>query len=126
VSCFHLPKGALGNENGSWVLIFVGLMREHHRLIGVSLQRGFARESLGEPPTSKLVANGSQQFPCLVGSQGHVQLLETLRNSKITKSFLKLYKNPRGQHLLKDFKFGKDTELKKQKFPSLLGWAQGA
>ncbi len=60
MSCFHLSKGALGNKNGSWVLSFVGLMREH-RLIGVSLQRGFAQESLGEPPTSKLVAYGSQQ-----------------------------------------------------------------
>jgi hypothetical protein len=29
-------------------------------LIGVSSQRGFARESLGEPPTSKLVATRSQ------------------------------------------------------------------
>ncbi len=30
-------------------------------MIGVSSQRGFAQESLGEPPTSKVVATGSRQ-----------------------------------------------------------------
>ncbi len=39
----------------------IGLMEEH-RLFGVGLQRGFARESLGELYNFQVVANGSQQL----------------------------------------------------------------
>ncbi len=56
MSCFHLSNGAFGNKNGSWVLGLVGLMEEAP--LDWSKLRGFARESLGEPPTLKLGQTG--------------------------------------------------------------------
>ncbi len=61
ISCFHLSKGAFGNKNGLWVLTLLG-WRKKHRLIGVSSQIGFARESLGEPTDFQVAANRSQQL----------------------------------------------------------------
>ncbi len=61
ISCFHLSKGAFGNKNGLWVLTLLGWCKKH-RLIGVSSQIGFARESLGEPLNFQVVAIGSQQW----------------------------------------------------------------
>jgi hypothetical protein len=53
--------GHFGNKNGSWVWAWLGLWKEHC-LFGVSSQRGFAQESLGEPSNFQVVASGSQQL----------------------------------------------------------------
>jgi hypothetical protein len=61
VSCFHcVERGILGIGNGSRVWTWLGWWKEHC-LIGVSLQRGFAKEPLVEPLNFWVVASGSQQ-----------------------------------------------------------------
>ncbi len=57
MSCFHLSKGALGNKNGLWVLALLGWWKST-ACLEVGLQRGFARETLGEPSTFQLWQTG--------------------------------------------------------------------
>ncbi len=57
--CFHLSNWAFGDKNGSWVLSFIGLVEGSSiACLEVGLQRGFARETLGEPSTFELWQTG--------------------------------------------------------------------
>ncbi len=63
MSCFYLSEGALGNKNGSWFLGLVELIEGAPLDWSTSSQRGFTRESLGEPPTFKLWQTGRNNYP---------------------------------------------------------------
>jgi hypothetical protein len=86
MSCFHLSKGAFGNKNGSWVLALLGWWKGT-ACLEVGLQRGFARETLGEPSTFQLRQTGHNTL--------HSDFFITLTNkftdlSKLTTKLLRL------------------------------------
>jgi hypothetical protein len=90
MSCFHLSKGALGNKNGSWVLALLGWWKSI-ACLEVALQRGFARETLGEPSTFKLWQPGAtQRFKVNQGGSINELTLARSRSTGETRIFQRM------------------------------------